>query len=569
MFDKNLTKPKVTFLINREGNLQTSGSLTDDSTGAVDLGAKEVGLINMSTAASDNTGAKVALNTFLDTGSLGFASSSFPQIKLVQGTENSANPPVDNRPGIKRAYESSATIQADEKVWVNIKSAKAASYSVVALADINVSDETEYRLRIGFFGKYHDIMYSGGTTSTPVYSPYYISPDYSALIAAGDLSGTPEALDHLVKNLVAETNKNSAAFSLPQINRGGQQLVMALAVAADGAASGTFTITDYTAIGLDTFTIAGTALVENTDFVAGANNDATASNLAAAITANGTLAAAGIFAEAVGAVVTVKAPGVAGNAVTLAYTDSGSGVAATVSGATLTGGFGVGVSTLTAGVAVPVFAYTGPNGTVTKSYTFNAEQVASLQAGTFRGTEVIVLADVTSIADVAEADSIVFVGLDRPAFQAEDRLKGYKVRIEVGLTSGFTTATTYKASNAFEGRGTGKQIQDWYIETQQRRDNDIQFRGVGVQKIEYPHDMLSLGADAYYDIVIITHSTTKQGAIGTRDVNLQSTVVITDSKLGDLNLPSGALGTHTAKVPTAIENWAKYNDVHIQVTYDA
>lgn len=567
MFDKNLTKPKVTFLINREGDLQTSGSLTNDSTGAVDLGVKEIGLINMSTAASDNTGAKVALNTFLDTGAGAFATSSFPAIKLVQGTENSANPPVDNRPGIKRAYESSATIQADEKVWMNIKSAKAGSYSVVALTDINVSDEAEYRLRIGFFGKYHDIMYSGGTTSTPVYSPYYVSPDYSALITAGDLSGTPEALDHLVKNLVAETNKNSAAFSLPQINRGGQQLVMALATTADGAASGTITMLDFaTLVGSgEDIEINGVSIEEGVDFTgSNVSNEADALLLAAAIEANVTLAALGVVVSVVGAVVTVKVPGAAGNAVTLTTSDP---AVMSISGATLTGGFGVGIPTLVAGVAVPVFAYTGPNGTVTKSYTFNAEQVASLQAGAVLGTEVIVLADVTSIADVAEADSILFVGLDRPTFQAEDRLKGYKVRIEVGLTSGFTTATTFKVSNAFEGRGTVKQIQDWYIETQQRRDNDIQFRGVGVQKIEYPHDMLSL-ALGYYDVVIITHSTTKQGAIGTRDVNLQSTVIITPADLSG-GLPTGTVDSDTLIVPTAIENWAKYNDVHIQVTYDA
>ena len=562
MFDKNLTKPKFTFLFNREGDLKTTDSLTNDSTGVVDLGAKEVGLINMSTAASDNLGAKVALNTFLDTGSVGFATSSFPAIKLVQGTENSANPPADNRPGVKRAYESSAVIQADEKVWVNIKSAKAASYSIVALADINVSDETEYRLRIGFFGKYHDIMYSGGTTSTPVYSPYYVSPDYSALITAGDLSGTPEALDHLVKNLVAETNKNSAAFSLPQINRGGQQLVMALATAADGAASGTFTISNYTAI--TSITIGATTLTDGVDFTSATSNDVTAGLIADAIEANATLAALGIVAEAAGAVVTVKIPGAAGNGV--ATTAAGAGIVADQ--VSLAGGVGVGITTLTASTVVPVFAYTGPNGTVTKSYTFNAEQVASLQAGALTGLETIVLADITAIADVADADSILFIGLDRPAFQAEDRLKGYKVRIEVGLTSGFTTATTFKISNAFEGRGTAKQIQDWYVETQQRRDNDIQFRGVGVQKIEYPHDMLDLGS-SYYDVVIITHSTTKQGAIGTRDVNLQSTVIITNPKIGDLDLPGGTPSANTLKVPTAIENWAKYNDVHIQVTYDA
>jgi len=561
MFDKNLTKPKFTFLFNRIGDLQTTGSLTDDSTGAVNLGEKEIGIINMSTAASDNTGAKVALNTFLDTGSLAFASSSFPQIKLVQGTENSANPPVDNRPGIKRAYESSATIQADEKVWMNIKSAKAGSYSIVGVDNINVSDEAEYRLRIGFFGKYHDIMYSGGTTSTPVYTPYYVSPDYSALITAGDLSGTGEALDHLVKNLVAETNRSSAAFSLPQINRGGQQLVMALAIATDGTASGTITVN--IAADVDTVTVNGVTFTEGVDYDTTGIDALAASTIADAITGNATLAAAGISATAAGAVVTVTAPGDAGNSVTLATTGGG----ASLSGATLTGGVGVGISTLVAGVAVPVFAYTGPNGTVTKFYTFNAEQVASLQAAYSAGTEAIILADTTSIADVADADKIALIGLDRPEFQAEDRLKGFKVRIEVGLTSGFTTATTAKLSNAFEGRGTAKQIQDWYIETQQRRDNDIQFRGVGVQKIEYPHDLLSLGG-GYYDVVIITHSTTKQGAIGTRDVNLQSTVIVTPADLSG-GLPTGTVDAETLKVPTAIETWAEINDVHIQVTYDA
>ena len=569
MFDKNLTKPKFTFLFNKIGDLQTTGSLTDDSTGAVNLGVKEIGIINMSTAASDNTGAKVALNTFLNTGGGGFATSSFPQIKLVQGTENSANPPVDNRPGIKRAYESSATIQADEKVWMNIKSAKAGSYSIVGVDNINVSDEAEYRLRIGFFGKYHDIMYSGGTTSTPVYTPYYVSPDYSALITAGTLSGTGEALDHLVKNLVAETNRSSAAFSLPQINRGGQQLVMALAIAEDSAASGTITMLDFAALqgSGDSIEINGVTIEEDATpgfDGSGVSNEADALLLAAAIEANPTLAALGVVVSVVGAVVTVKVPGAAGNAVTLTTSDP---AVMSISGATLTGGVGVGVSTLTAGVAVPVFAYTGPNGTVTKSYTFNAEQVASLQAAYSAGTEAIILADVTSIADVADADKIALIGLDRPEFQAEDRLKGFKVRIEVGLTSGFTTATTAKLSNAFEGRGTAKQIQDWYIETQQRRDNDIQFRGVGVQKIEYPHDMLSLAAD-YYDVVIITHSTTKQGAIGTRDVNLQSTVIVTAADLSG-GLPTGTVDAATLIVPNAIEAWAAANDVHIQVTYDA
>ena len=75
--------------------------------------------------------------------------------------------------------------------------------------------------------------------------------------------------------------------------------------------------------------------------------------------------------------------------------------------------------------------------------------------------------------------------------------------------------------------------------------------------------MLSLTAD-YYDVVIITHSTTKQGAIGTRDVNLQSTVIVTRADLSTDTVDPTAL-----IVPDAIEAWAAANDVHIQVTYDA
>jgi hypothetical protein len=459
MFDKNLTKPKLTFLVNKEEALVDSGTFTDVVTGAINLAPLELGLINKSTAASDG-GVKIPLNEFVDGAS---ATAYVPQIKIVQGTSTSANPPADNRPGVKRSYESSAVIQADEKIWINVKKAKAATYSIVGVDNINVSDEVEYRFRVAFFGRYHDIMYSQGHASTPVYSPYYNSPDYSQLITDGVLSGTGEALDHLVKNLVVEANKNSDAFGFPQINKGGQQLVMALAIGND---------------------VGGTE-----------------------------------------------------------------------------------IAAIVPGVPVPIFAYNGPNGVVTKSYVFNAEEVASLQAAYPAADEEIVLADISTIADVQEATRIAFIGLDRPKFLAEDRLKESKVRIEVGLTSGFSTATTATLSNAFEGFGYPAQVKTWYVETQERRDNDIQFRGIGLQKIQYPSDVLDITTPQ--DVVIITHSTTKQGAMANRDVNLQSTVVLTDADLDALDLPSGTLGANTSVVPTAVETWARQNGAHIQVTYDA
>lgn len=557
MFDKNLTKPKVTFIVNKEGALQATGGLTVDATGAINLSNGEVGLINKSTAASD-AGVKIPLNAFFDGTD---ATLIVPEIKIVQGTSNSLIPPSDNRPGVKRSFESSATIQADEKIWINIKAAKPATYSIVGVDAINVSDEVEYRFRIAFQGRYHDIMYSGGTTSVPVYSPYYISPDYSQLITDGTLTGTSQALDHLVKNLVVEANRNSSAFSYPQINKGGSQLVMALALNDNGVATGTVTV----AVGNTTITsvtVAGVVLTAGTAFAIGGTNAITATNIASAINGNATLSALGVKASAALGVVTVTAPGTQGNAVTLSRV----GADLSVSGATLTGGFGTAIATLAAGTAVPIFAYNGPNSVVTKSYAFNAEQVASLKASYPNETEVIILADVSSIQNVAQAEEIAFIALDRPGFLAEDRLKESKVRIEVGLTSGFTTATTTKLSNAFEGQGYPKQVKTWYQETQERRDNDIQFRGVEVQKIQYPHDVLDITVPQ--DIVVITHSTTKQGAIGTRDVNLQSTIVLTDATLSG-GIPSGTLNSDTSILPTAVEDWARANGAHIQVTYDA
>jgi hypothetical protein len=560
MFDKNLTKPKLTFLVNKyEGDLVDTGSLTDTATGAINLAPLQLGLINKSTSASDAGGAKIPLDEFID----GTDNTIVvPQIKIVQGTSTSANPPADNRPGVKRAVEGSAVIQADEKIWINIKKAKAATYSIVGVSNINVDDEVEYRFRVAFFGRYHDIMYSCGHVSTPVYSPYYNSPDYSQLIADGVLTGNAEALDHLVKNLVVEVNKNSDAFSFPQINKGGQQLVAAFAI-GDGAASGTVTVaannTTITSVTVGTVTLtAGVA------FVIGGTNLITATNIANAINANATLTALGVVASAAAGVVTIQAPGAAANTIALAVV--GADLAA--SGATLTGGFGIGISTLSPNVPVPIFAYNGPNGVVTKSYVFNAEEVASLQSA-YPGLETIVLADASSIQDVQEADKIAFLGLDRPEFLAEDRLKEKKVRIEVGLTSGFNTntVTTATLSNAFEGFGYPHQVKTWYVETQERRDNDIQFRGVGLQKIQYPSDVLDITVPQ--DVVIITHSTTKQGAIGTRDVNLQATVILTDADVDGNGLATGVLGANTADVPTAVEEWARTNRAFVQVTYDA
>lgn len=103
------------------------------------------------------------------------------------------------------------------------------------------------------------------------------------------------------------------------------------------AATGTITIVNYTETGA-TITVGGVAFQEGVAFTAVTSNDATASALAAALTAAIATTLNGVItsAVAVGAVVTVTAPaGSNGNGVTLA---SNNASFATVSGETLSGG---------------------------------------------------------------------------------------------------------------------------------------------------------------------------------------------------------------------------------------
>ncbi len=103
-------------------------------------------------------------------------------------------------------------------------------------------------------------------------------------------------------------------------------------------ATGTITIDDFSLLGLDTITINGTSFVEGADFAAGAtSNTNAATSLMSAITAAADPDYTATRAANV-ITITAAAAGTAGNSIDLDYTDSGSGVAASISGATLSGG---------------------------------------------------------------------------------------------------------------------------------------------------------------------------------------------------------------------------------------
>ena len=135
MFNGHIPKIKRTYLVNKVGAIKTSGSLTDDATGVVNLTDGQIGIINQSSSANLTGGVKIPLGDFVD----GSVSTTYvPQIKLVQGTSNSATPPTDNRPGIKRAFEGSALIESDGELKIVIKAARSAAHSVWGVRGIKV-----------------------------------------------------------------------------------------------------------------------------------------------------------------------------------------------------------------------------------------------------------------------------------------------------------------------------------------------------------------------------------------------------------------------------------------------
>ena len=429
-------------------------------------------MINISTNAS-NVGNKIPLNTFLN-GSEDFV----PEIKIVQGTTTSINPPSDLRPGVKRPFESSARIEADEDVILQVVAARPETYSVWNLTNVNVEDLTEYSVRIAFRSAFHNIFYSAGELSIPAYTQSYTSPDYSQLISDTVLANVNEARDHLLKNIVVQINKNSDGLN-PQVpNNGSSELVMAFAVSS-------------------------------------------------------------------------------------------------------TGGTGVAIATLTAGTTVPIVKVNGVNGNpIVKTYTFSQEEVDSVKATYTLGTETIELADVSTATGTPSTptdvtDSIGFIGLDRPLFLGEDRLPEIKTRIDVGLTSGFNTSlvSLTEGSKANDGLNTVRQIITGYQETQQRRDNDVQYRGKGMTVIEYPSDVLKITQPQ--DVVVIKHTQKKFGQLASRHYNIEETYVLTDAAVDangvSVNTPAAgsiSYGANTLAFVTGIKNWLDTNKVKYQIRYD-
>lgn len=238
----NTTKrPVETFVVAIAGQsaMPTSGTVSDSSTGNVNLANGQLAVVAMSQFGT------VAPLTFMD------ATPTFTEnasIAIYQGTSSSANVAGSTAtyPLWVRPFEKTQDIDGrNNNIIVTKQDFRLASHNIWTIGvpsssttgEINVLDNTEYRLNIGFSSRRYDEFMSTGrqTANLPLSKT---TPDFTALGTTAVL-----ARDYIVSHFGYEINRNSNAFL--QTNRfTGTDPVVAIAAGIalsgpSGAAAGT------------------------------------------------------------------------------------------------------------------------------------------------------------------------------------------------------------------------------------------------------------------------------------------------------------------------------------------
>lgn len=237
----NKKRATETFLVAKQGQsaLPTSGTVSNSSTGNVNLADGELGIVAQSSFGS------VAPLTFMDATPTVSENSS---IAFYQGTAASANVggagalyPLFVRPFVK----SNNLDGVNSKVFVTKQAYRGATHNVWTLGNIssaptgqiNILDETEYRLYIAYNSRNLDEL-ADGTRQAPGLRVSVTTPNFT------DLAATyPIPRDWITTKLGIEINRNSTAFMLSQKYRGTDPVVaisVGLALSGpSGAAAGT------------------------------------------------------------------------------------------------------------------------------------------------------------------------------------------------------------------------------------------------------------------------------------------------------------------------------------------
>jgi len=225
-----------TFVVNRATQtLMPSGgtTLSNSSTGNVNLNNGQLGIVSMSPYGT------VALNTFVDDTPT-FAEA--PVIAIYQGTEYSQNVvgSTATYPLWVRPFEKTQDIDGRNNNIIVTKQAYAAgshntwvvgNISGATTGAINVLNETEYRLNVGFRSRRYDEMMAT-QVQTANLTVGVTTPDW-AVGFADDLKR-----DYIVTNLGYQVNRNSKAFLSSSRYRNTAHVV-AFAVGTDASAGTT------------------------------------------------------------------------------------------------------------------------------------------------------------------------------------------------------------------------------------------------------------------------------------------------------------------------------------------
>ena len=206
---KNSNKrPIESFVVAKVGqtSMPTSGTLSNSSTGAINLNDGQLGVVSASIFGS------VALNSFTNATP---TVATAPVIKIVNGTAQSANPAVASTyPLWVRPFESTSPIDGRGNVIVTKQAYREPGHSVWVIGNtvgetgaVNVLESTLYQIAIAFRGNRVDSMV--GNNNGSYLRAKVETPDFS------DLSmDTAEATDYILSYLGWEINRNSQQFAV-------------------------------------------------------------------------------------------------------------------------------------------------------------------------------------------------------------------------------------------------------------------------------------------------------------------------------------------------------------------
>lgn len=175
--------------------------LTNATTGYVDLVEGEIKIFsakgygtrasNVTIAANDTVTA--AREIFV---AVGNKSATDPNYKLPY--------PLPNRP-----YEVSESISGHDTIIYTYRAAKLPTFDTVAIGSVNVQDNTNYSIKVAFYGRDIDEAYSSQCGKPDAANFTYYSKDYTSLSW-----NTANATDDIIKNLGYKINQNSKILSV-------------------------------------------------------------------------------------------------------------------------------------------------------------------------------------------------------------------------------------------------------------------------------------------------------------------------------------------------------------------